>query len=205
MNISCIALAGGKAIRLGRNKLLEDVGGKSLIQRALDALGFFQGDIIVVIGKDQALPQITCYPGLKLVTDIYPDTGPLGGIYTGITTSGSLYNLVVACDMPFLNQPLLSYMVGIAPGFDVVVPRLEEGKLEPLHGVYSKECLTYAERHLKMGDRNIVSFFPEVRVRYIELEEINRFDPEHLSFFNINTEADLLKAREMAKAIDSLR
>ena len=63
------------------------------------------------------------------------------GIFTGLTVSQSLYNLVVASDMPFLNRTVLSYMVQLATGFDLVVPRLGD-MLEPLHAVYSKNCLT---------------------------------------------------------------
>lgn len=149
------------------------------------------------------MPEVTGYPKTRIVTDIYPDTGPLGGICTGLTVTNSFYSLVIASDMPFLSRPLLDYMAKGVAGFDVVVPRLSENKVEPLHAVYSKECLPYAIRHLEMGDRNIISFLPEVRVRYIEVAEIDRFDPGHLSFFNINTEADLKMAREMAGKLDS--
>ncbi|MFH1639780.1 MAG: molybdenum cofactor guanylyltransferase [Chloroflexota bacterium] len=201
MDISCIVLAGGRALRLGRNKLLVDIGGKSLIQRVIDALIFFQSDIIVVTGRHQFLPEVACCPGTKIVPDLYPDAGPLGGVYTGITAADSFYNLVVASDMPFLSRPLLAHMLKNVPGFDVVVPRLGENRLEPLHAVYSKGCLPYIRHHLETGDRNIISFFPDVRVRYLERAEIDRFDPEHLSFFNINTEADLTMARELVKTV----
>jgi len=96
----------------------------------------------------------------------------------------------VTCDMPFLNLGLLRYMVGMAPGHDVIIPRLGE-KLEPLHALYSKNCLKPIERLIERGDFKIIHFFPEAWVRYVE-----RFDPEHLSFFNINTPEDLERARK---------
>jgi len=121
----------------------------------------------------------------------------LVGIYTGLTASDSFYNLVVACDMPFLNRGLLQYMIQIADSFDVVVPRLGN-MVEPLHAVYSKNCLAPAESLLKQGNLSVYQLFPLVKVRYVEAEEIDRFDPQHLSFFNINTEADLETARKLA-------
>lgn len=189
-------MAGGRSNRLGRNKLLEDIGGKTLIARVLDALGSLGSDIIVVTGADQSLAQGSVPPRVKIVSDVFPDSGPLGGIYTGLMASDSFHSLVVAGDMPFLNLPLLRYMLGCAGDFDVVIPRVD-GFIEPLHSIYSQNCLRYIKDEIESGRRNIRSFFPLVRMRYIETGEIDRFDPQHLSFFNINTEDDLKKAREL--------
>ena len=98
--------------------------------------------------------------------------------------------------MPFLNQALLRYKVQLSVNFDLVVPRV--GNLtEPLHAVYTKDCLAPIERMVKRGELEIYSLFNLVKVRYVEAEEIERYDPGHLSFFNINTAADLKKAREL--------
>ncbi len=197
MDISCIVLAGGKGLRLGRNKALETVSNTSLLQRVVSYVSFLNGDITIVTAAGLSLPQFIGYPRLRIITDTYPGKGPLGGIYTGLVASDSVYNLVVACDMPFLNQALLRYMTQICGGFDLVVPRLGD-LVEPLHAVYSKGCLVPMENLLKQGTLKIVELFSLVRVRYVEAEEINRFDPKHLSFFNINTEANLRMARELA-------
>jgi len=198
LDISCIVLAGGKGLRLGQDKALEIIGNGSLLERVVFHLSFFNSDILVVTALKQSYPQLGGYPKLKVVTDIYLNKGPLGGIYTGLKASNSFYNLVVACDMPFLNQALLHYMLQISAGFDLVVPRLGD-MVEPLHAVYSKGCLTPIESLLKQGNLGVRQLFTLVRVRYVDAEEINRFDPEHLSFFNINSQADLEKAREIMK------
>lgn len=198
MAISGIVLAGGKGLRLRRDKALEAVGDKSLLERVISTLNLFQGDIIIVVSREQSLPRSIDYPKLRIVADAYPGKGALGGIYTGLVASGSLHNIVVACDMPFLNRDLLNYMVQLAPGYDVVVPRLGR-MVEPLHAVYSKNCLTAIEPLLKQYNLSISQLFAMVRARYVEAEEIDRFDPQHLSFFNINTEADLKRARELLK------
>ena len=198
LDVSCIVLAGGKGLRLGRNKVLETVGNKSLLEWVVFHVSFLESDTIIVTAAEQPFTQLTGYPKLRIVTDIYPGKSALGGIYSGLVASDSFYNLVVACDMPFLNQNLLRYMIQLTPNFDLVVPRLGS-MVEPLHAVYSKECLAPIEYMIKQDKLSVNELFSLVRVRYVEVEEIDRFDPKHLSFFNINTEADLERARELIK------
>jgi molybdopterin-guanine dinucleotide biosynthesis protein A len=203
LDISCIVLAGGKGLRLGRDKVREIFGNRNLLQQVVFQTGFFNNDIIIVTASDKTHLKFVGDPGVRVVTDTYPGKGALGGIYTGLAESNSLYNLVVAGDMPFLNQTLLRYMVGLSAGFDVVVPRV--GKwVEPLHAVYSKSCLSPIERLLSQGNiTKVRALFDLVKVRYVDVGEIDRFDPKHLSFFNINTEADLARAQQLAKDMSS--
>jgi molybdopterin-guanine dinucleotide biosynthesis protein A len=196
LDIGGMVLAGGGGLRLGREKALENLGEISLLERVLLQLSFLDSDILLVTAKELSRPWLEGYPRLKVVSDIYPGKGPLGGIYTGLELSNSFYNVIVACDMPFLNRALLGYMAGVSAGYDLVVPRLK-GLVEPLHAVYSKACLASIEGLLKQGVLGIRELFRLVRVRYVEAEEIDQFDPEHLSFFNINTRADLTRARDM--------
>jgi len=198
LDISYIVLAGGKGLRLGQNKALKVIGKRSLLEQVISGLSFFNGDIIIVTASGQSLSKFINYPKLRILSDIYPNKGPLGGIYTGLTASESFYNLVVACDMPFLNQALLNYMIQISAGFDMVTPRLGD-MVEPLHAVYSKGCLASIEEMLKQGNLKVYELLNLVKVRYVDAEEINRFDPKHLSFFNINTKADLKMAMELAE------
>ena len=196
LDITCIVLAGGKGLRLGRDKVRETIGTDNLLQRVLSQLSAFNRDIIIVTAGQKSLPRINGYKRSRIVTDIYPGKGALAGIHAGLAESKSHYNLVVASDMPFLNQALLRYMVEVSAGFDLVVPRL--GKLvEPLHAVYARSCLPHIDRMLKRGNLEVRGLFKLVKVRYLEAGEIERFDPEHLSFFNINTEADLERARQL--------
>jgi len=198
LKANCIVLAGGKSLRLRHDKFLETVVNESLLQRVISCVSPLSSDIILVTAGEKPTLQSIDYPKLRVVTDIYPGKGPLVGIYTGLATSTLFYNLVVASDMPFLNQALLRYMIQLSTNFDIVAPRV--GNLvEPLHAVYSKSCLAPIERMIKEDKLRIYPLFNSVSVRYVEAEEIERFDPKHLSFFNINTKADLEKARELAR------
>lgn len=197
MGISGIVLAGGKGLRLGRKKALETINNTTLLQKVISQLAFLNSETIIVTATKESFPRLAGSK-LRIVSDIYPGKGPLVGIFTGLKASDSFHNLVVACDMPFLNQDLLKYMMQVAAGFDIVVPRL--GKMvEPLHAIYSQECLNPIASLLQQDALSVNRLFALVRTRYVETEEIDRFDPKHLSFFNVNTEADLKKARELAE------
>jgi len=200
LDVSCIVLAGGKGLRLGRDKALETINNRHLLLWVLSRLSFLKSDIIIVIAEAQSPPELDGYPGLRVVTDIYPDKGPLGGICTGLLSSNSTGNLVIACDMPFLNQDLLLHMIGLSADADLVVPRWD-GLVEPLHAVYTKSCLEPVQNMIGEGVLSVTKLFSRVRVRYVEAGEIDRFDPKHLSFFNVNTEADLKIARQLAGEI----
>jgi len=187
--ITAVILAGGRSQRLGFDKALLRLDDETLVERAVRKVATLSDEVIVAGG-----PLPYPLPGARLVADVYPGCGPLGGIHAGLAAASNLHSLVVACDMPFLNLELLRYMVELAPGHDVVIPRWDD-KLEPLHAVYSKNCLGPIERLIRGRDLRIVHFLPEVRVRYVGEEEIERFDPKHLSFFNINTPEDLERAK----------
>ena len=191
--ISGVALAGGMSRRLGRNKAVEEIGGERLIERVISRLSEVASEAVVVVAEESRAQALYLPDGVRTAADIYPGHGSLGGIFTGLSAARGDYGIVVACDMPFLNTGLLQFMVDLAPDFDVVVPRLD-GRPEPLHAIYSKSCLEPIESRLKRQDLKIALFFEEVRVAYVDEEDIDLFDPERLSFFNVNTQEDLDKA-----------
>jgi len=192
--VTTIVLAGGKSLRLGRDKALEEIGGQTIIERVLERLSPLDTEIILATAQSNLslLPDL----GVKTVVDVYPGKGPLGGIYSGLKASLSFHSLVVACDMPFLNIALLRYLIELCLAFDVVIPKVDE-KTEPLHAVYSKNCLAPIEAMLKLDRLKIIDLLDAVKVRYVEDAEVEKFDPERLSFFNINSKADLERARSL--------
>ena len=192
--VTSIVLAGGKSLRLGKSKALETIGGKSLIQRVVERLTQISSQILIVTSREYTDFPLDCEAEIKV--DLYPDKGPLGGIYTGLTASQSFYSIVVACDMPFLNTELLRYMIELSTGFDAVVPRLE--RLEPLHAVYSKSCLDMIRVQLDLNQLAIARFLDMANVRYVERDECQRSDPQLLSFFNVNCRGDLNRAIQLA-------
>jgi len=194
--MTSIILAGGKSSRLGRSKALQAIGGKSLIQWVVDHLAILSTEIIIATAHGETIPCSSAVK-IKTVADIYPGKGPLVGIYSGLIASSSSRAIVVGCDTPFLSDGLLEYMTQICSTFDVVVPRIKN-KLEPLCAVYSKNCSGPIQGLLEQNELRIDKLFSMVKVKYVEEDEINRFDPEHLSFFNINNQDDLDRAKKLA-------
>ena len=197
MDINCIILAGGKSIRFGNDKVLEKIGNTNLLEQVISRIDPLSKEIIIVTAKERSFVQLANHPKVKIVTDIFPGQGSLGGIYTGLVTSKSFYNLVVAADMPFLNVSLLRYMIKVADGYDFILPKINNW-YEPLHAIYSRNCISPIEAILEQGKKVIVELFNYVKIRYVEAGEVDKFDPQHLSFFNINTIEDMERAKKIS-------
>jgi molybdopterin-guanine dinucleotide biosynthesis protein A len=183
-----VVLAGGKSRRLGVDKAairLRD--GLTLLECAIDSLREVTDDVLVVTDRADRFAGL----GVRVVEDMYPGAGPLGGIYTGLVAATPAPALVVACDMPYLNASLLRYLIEVAADWDVAIPRRAGGLLEPLHAVYGQGCRKAIRSHLDRRDLQAFVFLPEVRVRYVEEPEVRTFDPALRCFFNVNTSADL--------------
>jgi len=189
MDVTGIILAGGKSLRFGRNKATEKVAGMTLVERVIKQLSSITREIILVTNEGSS--QFAAFNFLQVVSDIYPGKGPLGGIYTGLSTSHTDANIVVACDMPFLNTALLSHMAEISPGFDAVIPRWPNNQIEPLHGIYSGSCIPVMKKRLEDNQLSISECLKEMRVRYFDQKEFSKFDPEFQSFFNVNNQTDI--------------
>lgn len=191
--ISVAILAGGQSRRMGQDKAFLPVGGRPVIELVLDKVGGLSDDLLIVTNT----PDKYRHLGHRMVGDVYPDKGALGGIYTAITWARYAHCLTVACDMPFLNAALLRHMMTLTPGFDVVIPRIKDFP-ETMHAVYGRQCLEPIRERLLAGQLKIIGFFADVRVRSVEREEVSRFDPTFHSFLNMNTPADWERVQQLA-------
>ncbi len=194
LDASGVILAGGKSSRMGTNKALLTLHGKTMIESVVGELRKVFPEIIVVTNE----PRFYLDLGVRVVTDIIPGFGPLSGIHAGLTASSHKYSFVTACDLPFINHRLSAYLVDEAGGYDVVVPR-KRGFLEPLHAVYSKACIEPIKKCLDKGICKIIAFYPEVKVKCIEMEGIGPPTDLEKVFFNVNTPEALTRARKMAE------
>jgi len=201
LDICGIVLAGGKSLRFGRNKLLESVRQKSLLEHVVSCINSLSREVIIVTSEKWDIPRFTIGHDTRIITDIYPGKGPLGGTYTGLVASKYHCNFVAASDMPFLDRALIEHMIELADHADMVIPRLGN-LLEPLHAVYTKDCLAPMEDMLRQGKLSLHKLISLVKVRYVDSEEIEKYDPEHLSFFNINTRMDLEKAKKLSERFE---
>lgn len=179
--------------RLGRNKAVVLVGGEPLINRVMARVSQITGEVMLVVADLDRASDLLLPDSTNVVVDISPGKGSLGGIFSGLSAMEGEWGLTVACDMPFINLQLFAYMLDLRQGFDAVVPVIN-GHPEPMHALYSRRCLTPIGRQLQRDHLKIACFFNGVRVRFVLEEEVDKMDPEHLSFFNINTQRDLERA-----------
>ena len=192
-----IIFAGCLGTRLGGiKKALLDVGGKPIVERILEVVGPISRELIVVDNDDS----LAALPGVRIVPDSETRAGVLTALHSGLTAAGAELCLVVACDMPFLNGSALGWLIDEAAEFDVVIP-VTEGQLEPMHAVYRRApCVRAIGQALARGEKRMISYFKDVRVREVPEDDIRRFDPELRSFFNVNTPEDLELARDLASS-----
>jgi molybdenum cofactor guanylyltransferase len=115
-------------------------------------------ELVVITNK----PDEYAHLGLPMYSDVYPNMGPLGGIYTAVYHARHPYTLVVACDMPWLNRDLLAHMIQLRRQADIIVPRWDKFP-EPLHAIYSKACLPPIEEQLQSGQLKSPAFLARYR------------------------------------------
>ncbi|MCA9957040.1 MAG: molybdenum cofactor guanylyltransferase [Anaerolineales bacterium] len=188
-NLTVAIMAGGQSSRMGMDKSFVLFEGQPMIEVVIDAVAGLGDETLLITNK----PDEYAHLNLPMVSDVYPNHGSLGGIFTAVHAASHPHTLVVACDMPWLNRPLLEYMIALRESADVIVPRWEKYP-EPLHAIYSKACLNPIEAKLKEKRLKITGFFGEVDVQFVDREEIERFDRNGRSFANINSPDDLAEA-----------
>jgi len=182
---SAIVLAGGQSRRMGRDKALIDFEGKPIIARVIDTLHALTDDVVVVSNRLDVYSSF----GARVVPDYDPPCGPLGGIAVGLQATTHELAVVVACDMPFLNVMLLRWLIDLAAGVDAVVPQTN-AEFEPLHAVYRRNCHGPIVQRLERGERRVISFFADIRLRAVPEPEWRALDPAGRSLVNLNTPHD---------------
>ena len=188
-------LAGGRSRRLGgRNKAALKIGDATVLDRQLARLRGVVDRTIIVAGD--AAP--FAWTGLPVIPDLRPGDGALGALRTAVHAAQTDRTLVMACDMPFVTEALLGYLVDAGRAADIAIPRTRRG-YEPLCATYSRRCADemarlIAERRFKLSE---VALIPGLIIRELGPDELRPFGPEELLFFNINTSDDYARTIEL--------
>lgn len=187
-------LAGGESKRMGTNKAFIELREKPLIRwviESLQKLKIFNRIFLVVSDLTQFLPI-----ELELHSDILSKRGPLGGLHAALYFCRSEYLFVAACDTPLLKPEVIELIVSGVKGFDACVPVIN-GNFEPLLAAYRKRALKAVEGAIERGERRVVSFFKDIKLKKVSEDEIKKLDPELISFFNLNSPKDVERAKEI--------
>ena len=194
--LSIVIQAGGQSTRMGENKALKPFLGRPLVQRVIERLAPIADELLLTTNQ----PEEFDFLELPLFTDIKPGRGPLGGLYTALISAKYSSIAVVACDMPFASASLLVAAASLLSqdGTDVVIAETAEG-FEPLHAVYRREtCIPAIESAMDADQWRVISWLPKVKVRKLTPDELGRYDPENLAFWNVNTPDEFSKAEQRA-------
>ena len=186
--ISGIILSGGKSIRMGENKAFIKVDGVPIINRICDLFKELFQELIIVTNQQDIFGDF----GSKIYSDLIPDKGALGGLYTGLFFSTFYYSFCVACDMPFIKKSLVQYLIKNIEDEDVILPRTKDG-LQPLHAIYSKKCLDPIKSTIDEGKFKIIDIYDLVKVKIVEENGFLSLDPLRESFINVNTPEELCR------------
>jgi molybdopterin-guanine dinucleotide biosynthesis protein A/molybdopterin converting factor small subunit len=170
---------------MGLPKALLLFAGEPLIVHTIRLLQKFFSDIVVVAAPEQELPPLP----VTITRDEVAYQGPVGGMFYGLHAAREELCFVTSCDAPFLNPTLISYLLSLASDYDVVVPHWQD-RLQPLHAVYRRSVIPLLGEQLKRGELRPIFLYKKVRTREVTKEEIRRFDPEGLSFRNMNSPED---------------
>lgn len=192
--VTGILLAGGKSRRMGEDKRFLVLGEQTLLQRGLAALHSIFQDVVVVIAQDSPPLHVDG----RVIRDLVPDCGSLGGLYTGLMQAATPYIFVVACDMPFLDQAVMTHFTNRKAAVDIVMAKLD-GQLHPMHALYSKQCLPALERMIAARQLKIQEIVSQssLRVGYVTEKDLSVLDPSGRSFYNVNTLVDLEAAQSL--------
>ena len=185
-----IILAGGKSRRMGAEKGLLRLGSKYMIELAIDALEPLCDQIIISENTDAY-----DFLGYKVVPDYIPNSGPMGGIYSGLRESENDLNIVLSCDMPFINTDLLRTLIEQFEGNLVAVPWHGGRKYEPMCAVYSKELLPVLEKFIKEDNYRIADVFDVVSTAKVEMND-QTYGFNEKTFENVNSEKELDRAAQ---------
>ena len=182
--------------RMGEDKALKIFLGKPLIQRVIERMIPIADEIIVTTNR----PAEYTFLNYRLIPDLKPGRGALGGLYTAIASAAHPLVAVVACDMPFASQMFFegARRLMVKEEADVVIAQTDEG-YEPLHALYRREtCLPAIESAIDADQWKVIAWFPQVKVRTLTPDEIKSLDPTGLCFWNLNTPEEFTEAERRA-------
>ena len=183
---------------MGEDKARKLFLGKPLIQRVIERLAPIADELIVTTNRPADYVFLS---SMRLVPDLKPGRGPLGGLYTAIAFTSHPYVAVAACDMPFASKNFFesAHRLLVQEEADVVIAKADEG-YEPFHALYRREtCLPAIEAALDADLWKVIAWFPQVNVRTLSPGELKQFDPSGLCFWNVNTPEEFSQAEQLAQ------
>src|SRR3972149_6983321 len=187
--ITGILLAGGKSSRMGRDKGLIYAGDKTFTDIILEKMKPAVDALMIIANNDEY-----CRFGIPVIKDIIPDRGPLGGIYTGLHYSKTEWNMILSCDIPFVNTELLYFLIQQINEYDVIIP-VHYRRTEPLCALYRKSCKEKIRMLLEQKKLKVKDAVRQFNVHYLKVSGQSFYNSK--LFDNINTGKELQDFRSL--------
>jgi len=165
--ITAILLAGGKSQRMGTDKGLLDLNGKTFIQHICDALRPVVGSNILIVSANKDYDAL----GFSRVEDIIENKGPVGGLYTALKESKTKVNLVLSVDVPLVTSELLQWLVENHNETDMVTQTKIGDKTSPLIGVYDRSMRIIFGEQIAGNKLKLQQAIEDVKHRSLEIPE----------------------------------
>ena len=185
-NITCCIIAGGTSGRFGSDKSLYVLNGKPMISHTYDVVKKIFDEIYIIAPDGEKFSFLDA----KIIPDIIPKLGPIGGIYTAVESIDTERVFIFPCDMPFLNSEFIEYMTTIPDIYDIIVPEIN-GMYQPLHAIYSKRCINNIKKNIELKDYRMSGFYEGLNIKKINEKEIANYDDPIKMFKNINFKEEL--------------
>lgn len=187
MEVGLILLSGGNKSRMAINKAIPSDEEKTNINRVLDLLGDAWLERFLVTNEEEKYESFK--EKVRLVRDVYPGCGPLSGIHSGLLASTCEYNIVVACDMPFVSIDLVRLLVENKGNYQAVVPRFN-GMRQPLFALYHRSMIETIEQFLLSGDHRVNNLWEKVDMLWLEEKDLISVPKLERVFYNKNMRVD---------------
>ena len=188
--VGAIVLAGGRSSRFGRDKLTAKIGGRPMLDLAIDAVRVVATDIVVVTVPDGS-PSLS--PEVTIAHDARAFEGPLAGLAAGLAAFDPSVRraIVVGGDMPSLVPPVLARMLDELASADVVVLEIDDGP-RPLPMAFRPVVVRpLIDRLLSAGERRLRALLTDVRVVVLDQATWRQDDPDGASLRDVDVPEDL--------------
>ncbi len=194
MRTSGVVLAGGRSSRMKFNKAFAMIDGKRVIDIIVNKFEKLFSETLIICNE----PELFSDFGNRVFTDVIPRQGPLSGIHAGLYYAKNDTIFVCGCDMPFVTEEIIEYLIGKLDDHDSAVPQID-GHLQPTSAAYNRKCMPIIQEHIEQGKLKLIRVFSEqLDAVIIDEKELARFENYRDAFFNINDIDALERARQRA-------
>ena len=205
--VDAYILIGGRSSRLGQDKAVVDLGGRSLAQRAFEtASSALPHSRVTFVAANEAQFAIEAIiAGGRFIFDLVANLGPISGIHAALADTQAKWVFILACDYPFVSPELIRLLFEkLSDDNDSILPEQSDGRLQPLCGFYRPSAARPLIQEILDRPRvppPINEIIRELRPKIIQASKFAGLTGSDRFFVNVNTDLDLDLAHEIERKL----